>query len=472
MSRLVVVSNRVALPRSRGVHPGGLAVALKDALSAASGLWFGWSGDVAEQPAQGARLSTSGGITYATADLSPEEHAAFYLGYANSTLWPLFHYRLGLLDFQRHDLTRYLQVNERFAGLLAPMLRPDDTIWVHDYHFIPLAAMLRRRGVTNRIGFFLHIPFPVPEVLTALPGHDTLMREIMDYDLIGFQTRGHAQAFTRYMVEEAGGSATSDGRIMAYGRSAVAGVFPIGIETEEFEKLSAKAAEGAEIEQLRASLTGRNLIIGVDRLDYSKGLPKRFEAFRDLLQRYPEHRREVTFMQIAPVSRGEIARYSSLRREIERVAGRINGEFAEFDWVPIRYLNKPFPRQTLAAFYRAARIGLVTPLQDGMNLVAKEFVAAQDPEDPGVLVLSRFAGAADELRGALRVNPFDPEHVADTIHQALRLPLAERQQRFQSMLAVLLDNTVADWRKRFLRRLAAIAPANEAPRPIARGEAG
>ena len=224
-----------------------------------------------------------------------------------------------------------------------------------------------------------------------------------------------------------------------------------------FARLAEKAAQARETVRLRDSLANRTLVIGVDRLDYSKGLVHRLEAFQDLLARWPEHRSKVTFMQIAPVSRGEISQYRALRREIEGLAGRINGKFSEFDWTPIRYLNKPFPRRVLAGFYRASRVGLVTPIRDGMNLVAKEYVASQDPGDPGVLVLSRFAGAARELTDALIVNPLDVDEVAAALHTALIMPLEPRQQRWKALMAVISRNTVARWRETFLEALAGTA---------------
>lgn len=463
MSRLVIVSNRVSLPRERTSRAGGLAVALRDALNRRGGLWFGWSGDVVETPDPVPTVVTAGRVQFATLDLSPAEHQAYYVGYANSTLWPLCHYRLGLIEFTRSAYEGYLAVNERFAAALAPMLRSDDIIWVHDYHFFPFATALRRAGVRNRIGFFLHIPFPAPEVLSVLPRYRSLLQNLADYDLVGFQTRSDLRAFLSGIAEEADGSAEEDGRFSAFGRRSRAGAFPIGIETEEFAAMARSAAEGPETKRLKQSLTARSLVIGVDRLDYSKGLPARFEAFQQLLKQYPEHCRKVTLMQIAPLSRDDVAQYRTLRRQLESAAGRINGEFAEFDWVPVRYLNKSFPRKTLAAFYRVSKVGLVTPFRDGMNLVAKEYVAAQDPADPGVLVLSRFAGAARELNGALIVNPFDTDQVAEALHTGLNMPLDERKARWQGMMEALRANTLSRWRDRFLGALQAAGPAPEAP---------
>jgi trehalose 6-phosphate synthase len=452
--RLVIVSNRVSLPRERASRAGGLAVALREALNLRGGLWFGWDGEVVDEPRSAPAIVSAGRVSIATLDLSPAEHQAYYLGYANSTLWPLCHYRLGLIEFKRSDYEGYQAVNARFAAALVPLLRPDDIIWVHDYHFFPFASELRKLGVRNRIGFFLHIPFPAPEVLNVLPHYRAILANLSDYDLVGFQTKSDLRAFLSGIADEADGSIAEDASFAAFGRHARAGAFPIGIEPDEFAALAA-ATDATERQRLQDSLAGRTLVIGVDRLDYSKGLPARFEAFRQLLGRFPEHRARVTFMQIAPLSRDDVAQYRTLRRELERAAGRINGEYAQFDWVPVRYLNQSFPRKTLAGFYRASRIGLVTPFRDGMNLVAKEYVASQDPADPGVLVLSRFAGAARELKGALIVNPFDVDQVAEALHAGLRMPLDERKSRWQGMMEALRSNTISDWRESFLEALQA-----------------
>ncbi len=471
MARLVIVSNRVSLPRERIGRAGGLAVALREALNRRGGLWFGWSGEIKDDPDPVPQTVSSGRVQFATLDLSPAEHQAYYLGYANSTLWPLCHYRLGLIEFTRAAYEGYLAVNTRFANALVPLLQPDDVIWVHDYHFIPFASALRKAGVRNKIGFFLHIPFPAPEVLGVLPNSKALLSDLADFDLVGFQTRGDIQAFLASVREEADGSASEDGSFSVFGRTSRAAAFPIGIETEEFATLAREAADTLDTRRLKESLAGRALAIGVDRLDYSKGLPARFDAFRQLLTAFPEHRAKVTFMQIAPLSRDDVAQYRALRRQLESAAGRINGQFAEFDWVPVRYLNKSFTRRTLAGFYRASRLGLVTPFRDGMNLVAKEYVASQDPADPGVLVLSRFAGAARELKGALIVNPFDTDQVAEAMHEGLTMPLDERCARWHGMMEALRANTITHWRERFLGALQAVEPSAPGTQRYQRTEA-
>ena len=459
MARLVVVSNRVTLPRERMSRAGGLAVALRDALQRAGGIWFGWSGEVSDAADGKPQVTTVGKVTYVTLDLSPSDHAAYYVGYANSTLWPLCHYRLGLIDFHRSHFDGYLRVNAAFAKALRPLLKPDDVIWVHDYHFMPLGAELRRLDVENQIGFFLHIPFPAAEVFRALPAHRRLVRDLCAYDLIGLQTATDVRTFTGYLVNEAGGTVCPDGSFQAFGLRSRVAAFPIGIDTEAFAATARENADSPETIRLTQSLVGRHLVLGVDRLDYSKGIPQKVEAFYELLGRWPEHASRVTFMQIAPVSRGEVAQYRALRRDIEAKAGRLNGKYAEFDWVPVRYLNKSFSRATLAGFYRAARVGFVTPLRDGMNLVAKEYIAAQDPADPGVLILSTFAGAAHELKAALLVNPYDVDQLGEALHQSLVMPLDERKARYEQQMDVLRTNTLAAWRDSFLTQLQAVRRA-------------
>jgi trehalose 6-phosphate synthase len=454
LARLVIISNRVTMPGEQAAKAGGLAIAVREALRRHGGVWFGWSGDIVENPSE-QPVSTSGGrFTVATLDLSPKEHETYYAGFSNSVLWPLFHYRLGLIDFKRESMAGYLAVNRRFAAAIAKLIRPDDIIWVHDYHFLPLGQALRELGVTNPIGFYLHTPFPAPAVLIALPFHEQLAAAMCAYNLIGFQTDRDARCFRHFIVDDAGGQVDSDGTVHAYDRVSRAEVYPVGIETERYAAVAADGAAGPDADRLRESLAGRSLVIGVDRLDYSKGLPLRFDDYARLLGEHKEHRSKVVMMQIAPTSRGEVRQYRALRRELEQMAGRINGKFAEFDWVPLRYLNRSHSRNVLANFYRHAKVGLVTPLRDGMNLVAKEYVAAQDAEDPGVLVLSRLAGAARELRtGAKLVNPYDIDGVAEALHEALVMRLDERKARWKEMYETLRINTLTRWHQRFLADL-------------------
>ena len=452
MSRLVVVSNRVGLPRQTST--GGLASALQAALHERGGLWFGWSGKLATETAAQVHRQRDGKVDYATIDLSRADQDDYYTGFANGTLWPMLHYRPDLVDYQRSHLDGYLRVNGIFADQLQKLIAPDDILWIHDYHLIPLAAMLRQRGVRNRIGFFLHTPLPAAGLLIALPNHRELLETLASYDLVGVHTARDLRALEDYFLHEAGAAMRLGGRMrMPNGRLFRAAAFPISIDTAGIAEAARRAVAHKEISQLRSSLQGRALIIGVDRLDYSKGLPQRFQAYARLLERAPELHRKVTFMQIAPPSRGAVLEYRQIRHELERSAGHINGKYAAPDWAPIRYINKSFPHRLLTGYYRSARVGLVTPLRDGMNLVAKEYVACQDGADPGVLVLSRFAGAAQELTAALLVNPADTEEVADALERALAMPLAERRERWSMMMAVLGEHDITAWRTSFLHAL-------------------
>ncbi|MBV9785255.1 MAG: trehalose-6-phosphate synthase [Acidisphaera sp.] len=440
MSRLVIVSNRVPAPRERTQLAGGLAVALRDAIIGRETLWFGWSGNAAATATSTTpTIAATGKVTYATIDLSAADYRGFYRGFSNTMLWPLLHSRMGLAEFRREDLAAYRRVNDSFAEALAPLLRPDDTVWVHDYHLFPLGAALRRLGAANRLGFFLHVPFPPPAIFASLPQADGLLRDLGAYDVLGLQT-----------AEDAG---FLNQALAAVGVPGEARVFPIGIDPGAFAAAARRAEAGPEAKRLTSSLSGRALILGVDRLDYSKGLPQRFIGFAQLLKRFPEHRGRVTMLQIAPVSRGDIDQYKSLRKELDELAGHVNAEHAEFDWVALRYLTRATARNTLAGFHRLARVGLVTPLRDGMNLVAKEYVAAQNPEDPGALVLSCFAGAAQEMDGAILVNPYDPDETAEALHLALSLPLEERRDRWRRMWQAVERNTARSWARGFLAEL-------------------
>ncbi|MEV8520304.1 alpha,alpha-trehalose-phosphate synthase (UDP-forming) [Dyella marensis] len=449
--RLIVVSNRVALPRQTAT--GGLASAMRAALQEAGGVWFGWSGKIAAETAATVHHLYDGPVHYATIDLSRGDHDHFYDGFANRTLWPLLHYRPDLVDYNRGHLDGYLRVNGIFADRLAAVVEPDDVIWVNDYHLIPLASMLRERGVRNRIGFFLHTPLPAAGLLIALPRHRELLETLASYDLVGLHTARDLRALEEYFVHETGARLRGGHRLRLGHRRFRAGVFPIGIDTQHVADAAAQAGTLDPIEDLRSSLEGRALIIGVDRLDYSKGLPQRFDAYARLLERAPRLHRRVSFLQIAPPSRSTVPEYRQIRRDLERKAGHINGMYAAPDWVPIRYVNKSFPHSVLSGYYRNAKVGLVTPMRDGMNLVAKEYVASQNPDDPGVLVLSRFAGAAQELGEALLVNPADTEEVADALELALAMPLEERRQRWRAMMDVLEQQDITAWRRSFVAAL-------------------
>jgi trehalose 6-phosphate synthase len=454
MSRLIVVSNRVNPPTGKGEETvGGLAMALAAALREYSGLWFGWSGKTTPEFTGQLAMQKVDGVTVATVDLEEIDVDEYYNGYANKTLWPLFHYRTDLTAYDRAYGEGYERVNIRFAETLRPLIEPDDLIWIHDYHLIPMARELRKLGIKNRIGFFLHVPWPAHQLFTTLPGHKQLVEALFDYDLVGFQTIEYQQAFEEYVLNEAGGAQVSPGQMKAFGRKLEVGHFPIGIDAEDFARLlkSPRARRMRDI--MTASTVFRHLIVGVDRLDYSKGLEERFIGFERLLATHPDLRREVLMLQIAPVSREGVEAYQEIRGRLDALSGRINGEFADIDWAPFRYVNKNYRRDELAGIYGAARVGLVTPLRDGMNLVAKEFVASQNPADPGVLVLSRFAGAARQLKEALLVNPNSPEEVAEALKRALAMDHGERVRRWTALFENVQREDVTAWRDAYVAAL-------------------
>ncbi|WP_429336216.1 alpha,alpha-trehalose-phosphate synthase (UDP-forming) [Paraburkholderia sp. 35.1] len=458
MSRLVVVSNRTADLRKAAA--GGLAVAVKESLQQTGGMWFGWSGKIRDAAPESdsetsVKLQTIGNIQLATLDLNQQDYDSYYLGYANDVLWPVFHYRLDLANFDVRFAAGYRRVNQLFARELLPLLRPDDIIWVHDYHLIPLAAELRAMGCGNRIGFFLHVPMPPPLIMAAIPEHEWLMRSLFAYDLAGFQSEADVTHFTHYVESEAGADALPGAQLRAFNRTLRVGAYPIGIDVDEFAAL-AQDREGVEMfDRMRQEYSRRRLLLGVDRLDYSKGLPQRVHAFRELLANYPENRNSATLIQIASPSREDVGAYDDLRREMDSLCGAINGDFGELDWMPVRYIHRNVARKRLPGLYRASRVALVTPLRDGMNLVAKEFIAAQDPGDPGVLVLSRFAGAAEQLKEALLVNPYDTHGTAQVIQRALTMSIEERISRHAALMGRIRQFDVHWWSSSFLRDLSA-----------------
>ncbi len=457
MARLVVVSNRVSIPDPTAkAAAGGLAVALCEALEEHKGLWFGWSGKTSANPSPTPSLIQRGAVQYALMDLTATDRQEYYSGFANRALWPTMHYRVGLSEFSRADYAGYLRVNRRFAQALANLVKPEDHIWVHDYHLLPLAAELRVLGMRNRIGYFHHIPWPSPEVFNTLPGSSDLLRAMMDYDLIGAQTDRDADNLKRNLVQELGARIQGEAGVALGERAITIKGFPIGIDVDSFQKAAVRGHTQKLVRQTVASLGSRSLVMAVDRLDYSKGIPERMEAFEQFLLGNPDQRNRVTFLQIAPVSRSEVPEYAMLSRQVNETLGRVNGGYGEPGWVPIHYVSNSYPRSVLAGLFRVARVGLITPLRDGMNLVAKEFVAAQDPEDPGVLVLSKFAGAALQLTQALIVNPNDKFEVADAIREALNMELPERIARWKPMLETIRQRDVRWWSSSFLKDLTGV----------------
>jgi trehalose 6-phosphate synthase len=458
MSRLIVVSNRVAPTQEGRPAAGGLAIGVLDALKETGGVWFGWSGDIVGE-VDGPVIEKQGNVTYATVGLSRRDYDQYYRGFSNATLWPAFHYRTDLSRYDRQEYAGYLRVNAMLAKQLKALIKPDDIIWVHDYHLLPFARSLRELGVKNPIGFFLHIPFPVPEMLCTVPPHESLVQSMCSYDIIGFQTESDRQSFVDYIERGNFGHASEDGMVHAHGRIFKVAAYPIGIYPDAIANAAQQFSDRKPVKALREAMRGRRLIMSVDRLDYSKGLVERFQAFERFLLNAPGWHGKVSLVQIAPPTRSDVQTYQRIRRNLEGEAGRINGRFAQLDWTPIQYLNCKYERNLLMAFFRLSQVGYVTPLRDGMNLVAKEYVASQDPADPGVLVLSQFAGAAEQLPGALIVNPFDLSQMAEALERALSMPLAERCARHADMMVPLREMDLSKWRDTFLTDLEHVATA-------------
>jgi trehalose 6-phosphate synthase len=468
---LVVVSNRITHGRANEPMTGGLAAALLPVVEKSGAIWVGSSGRVRDgsQKEPFVEIEALGTGAVATLDLPAAHYGGFYEGFANSALWPALHSRSDLIRASQGDYLSYREVNTFMARALLKFRTPDTLFWVQDYHFLALGAELREFGITEPLGFFLHTPWPACGVMTGVPHHRELIDAMLAYDLIGFQTQDDCDNFLAYVRAELQ-LPVRDGVVISHrGRTRVA-VFPIGIDAEKFALAAARAATHPEVSRLRQSLNGEKLAIGVDRLDYSKGLVNRISAFDRMWTREPALLRTVSLLQIATPSRGSIEAYGQLQSEVARLVSDVNGRHGEVDWTPIRYLNKGYGQAVLAGLYRTAHVGVVTPLHDGMNLVAKEYVAAQNPADPGVLVLSKFAGAANELDTALLVNPHDIDGMAHTISTALAMPLLERQMRYQAMMGKLRASSIQQWFADFIDALQGGQPkeaAQEPPPPAA-----
>ncbi len=459
MGRLIAISNRTAADPS--ARAGGLAVAVWESLKSTGGVWFGWSGDVVEKPSRSVQHLKDDGVEFVLTDLSMAEHDRYYLQYANSVLWPVFHYRLDLAAFNSEAFEVYASVNQRIANIVTERLREGDSVWVHDYHFLLMGDSMRRAGWDGPIGFFLHIPFPPPEVFRALPEHQWIARAMCNYSVIGLQSEQDRSNFTRYLIEDCKGVDCGGGVYEAFNTTIKIEAYPIGIDAKGFAEAARTEKAKEASDRIGRFLGGRNLVIGVDRMDYSKGLPERFEAVGQLFDNHPETLGKVSVTQIAPPSRSKVDEYRELRQTLDRLAGRINGDHGDLDWIPLRYLARSYEREELAGLFRIARVGLVTPLRDGMNLVCKEFVMAQDEADPGVLVLSEFAGAAEQLKDALLVNPHDTRKLAEVINLALTMPLEERVDRWRALRKIVMEQDISWWRKKFLKDLDALQVASK-----------
>ncbi len=470
--RLVVVSNRVpttAFPASdeeRRAQPvGGLVNAVRAALESHGGLWFGWSGTSTDRRTEPKpAVADIGPIKLVTLNLSTDEVNLFYTVFANRSLWPVLHSFPSMVSVRRDAYRAYQRVNRKFAEALMPFLEDGDLIWVHDYHMIPFGRALRNLGWKGRIGFFLHTPFPSTEIFSVLPAAQELLLGLVSYDMIGVHTARYAHNLLDALSMELGGNVDGE-RYTSSERMTTVGAYPIGTDPTNFERWSMEARQ-EQADTFLQRLLGRRvpnperpkIILGVDRLDYTKGIPQRLLTFEHMLERHPAIRGRVTMVQISAPSRTRVPEYIQERERVDQLVGRINGRFSEADWAPVHYLYRSYSQPELARFYREADVCLVTPLRDGMNLVAMEFVASQGP-DPGVLVLSRFCGAAETMSEAVTVNPYDIEDTAEALYSALTMSPSERLRRWQALMNGVRSRTAVSWSEGFLEKLAATNPS-------------
>lgn len=465
IGKLVVVSNRLPIVSSRDssgearVMPGagGLVTALKPILSSQGGRWIGWPG-LSDETYLSQQLYSVGkemGCSFRPVILSEEERSKYYLSFSNRILWPIFH---GLMAHCHLDLASwptYQQVNAKFAEIVIRNANENDYVWVHDFHLLLVARAMRKMGFRGQIGFFLHIPFPSANTMKTLPWCSEILKSMLQYDLIGFQTIDDQENFTRNVeafLEESRIEKNADMSIIACGdRTTKVGTFPISIDYDDFSRRAAKQEVVDKVLQIRKVNSGRRIIFGVDRLDYTKGIPHRLRAFRKVLESHAELTGEVTLIQVVVPNREEIPDYQRLKSEIEGLVCEINDSFARPDWIPVQYIYGSVGASDLLAYYQAADVALVTPLKDGMNLVAKEYCATHNDGD-GVLILSEFAGAARQLgKNALLVNPNDIDHLAGTIYHALRLGIYERNMRMMQLRKLIQEQDIYWWANLFLQ---------------------
>jgi trehalose 6-phosphate synthase/phosphatase len=472
MSRLILVSNRlpVTVKADGGrvaVAPsaGGLATGLKGPHQRSGGLWLGWPGDVsrlsaAELAEVERRLAE---LRCVPVHLTASEVSRYYEGFSNRVLWPLFHYLLDQIPLHSRDFQTYRKVNEKFADLVAAHYQEGDLVWVHDYQLLLLPGMLRERLPHARIGFFLHIPFPTSEVFRTLPWRDELLAGMLGADLVGFHTLSYARAFISSLLRVRGVAAQVD-RVKVAGREVRVGAFPMGVDARAFEALARDPEVERQVQEIRAQAKGEKILLGVDRLDYTKGIPRRLLAVERLLEREPSLRGKLRLIQVAVPSRTKVDAYEAFRKRVDELVGRINGAYGTLHQVPIHYLYRSFNERQLTAMYRAADVMLITALRDGMNLVAKEFVASRVDED-GVLLLSEFAGAASELGEAVQINPYDVEQMAQAIRQALEMSEEERRLRMLALRRRVAAYDVHRWAESFIETLASAPDREATPRP-------
>lgn len=452
MRRIVVIANRLPVSRDGDqwrTSPGGLVRALEPVLQRANGSWVGWTGDAGAAP----EPFEHDGIEQRPVPLSREELDDFYYGFCNGTLWPLYHDAIVAPEFHRHQWRPYYEINQRYATYAAQVLRNDDIAWVQDYQLQLVPTMLRSLRPDTTIGFYLHIPFPPIELFSRLPWRRHIIEGLLGADVLAFQTRASVRNFADAARRFGGAEITARRELTWRQRKIKLQRAPIAIDTAHLEELARSPSVQRRAAELRRELgDAENIILGVDRLDYTKGIDLRLKAFAGLLEQSTDTPRRYEFVQVAVPSREEVVAYQDLRAEIEQLVGRINGDYGEPGWAPVSYLYRSLDLEELVAYYVAADVMLVTPLRDGMNLVAKEYVASK-VRQPGVLVLSEFAGAAEQLRSAIIVNPFDIDGVTASLERATRMAPQESRARMAQLRRTVRKTTVFDWARECLAAL-------------------
>jgi trehalose 6-phosphate synthase len=462
---LVIVANRLPVDRVDNPDgtttwrrsPGGLVSALEPVMRANDGAWIGWPGgtDTELEP------FVEDGLSLVPIALSASEIEEFYEGFSNATLWPLYHDVVAKPEFHREWFDSYVRVNRRFAERAAEVAAENATVWVHDYQLQLVPTMLRELRPDLRIGFFLHIPFPPAELFQQLPWRRQLLEGLLGADLVGFQRPGAAQNFVRLVRQRVGHKTHRDTVYLPDGRTVLAGAFPISIDCASFEELARSEPVQQRVKEIRDQLGNpKHILLGIDRLDYTKGIYARMRAFSELLAEGHITVEDAVFVQVATPSRERVEQYRVLRDDIDRLVGRINGDLGRIGRPAVSYLHSSFPRDEMAALYQAADIMVVTPLRDGMNLVAKEYVACRFNDD-GALVLSEFAGAADELRQAFLVNPYDINGMKATMLEAIRAEPKDLHRRMRAMRKTVSEHDVADWASSFLHALSQEIPTHD-----------
>ncbi|MBK0064112.1 MULTISPECIES: trehalose-6-phosphate synthase [unclassified Acinetobacter] len=453
MSRLIILSNRVSLPQTGKCVAGGLAVAMQDALSKVGGVWVGWNGEKIEnQVNQRFDILYKSKITYMTCPLTQKQYQDYYCGFSNNTLWPMMHDRDDLIEYDHSEYETYQQVNRLFAKKISEFAEPDDLIWVQDYHFLSVARHCRELGMPNKIGFFLHIPFASMKLWKKLPVAQALLEDLCHYNLLGLQTEQDQKTCIQTCAQLLKAQKIQT-HLLSLNQNLVSiQHYPIGVDVKGIQR-SVKDGLDVELPEMWSKDSSMKTIIGVDRIDYSKGLFERFNAFASFLEQHPETHEKIQHVQIACPCRLDVATYKRLFERFKLKMDLINNEFKQNKWYPIVCSYESKPHHELMQLYRQADICWISSLKDGMNLVAKEFIAAQDPQNPGVLILSKFAGAAEQMVDALVVDPTDRKAMLSALETALNMSLMERKYRYQRLIHQLTNYDINDWCTDFLSDL-------------------